>query len=101
MYVLDVAPEIAVPSLRHWYDNVPLPLAVTAHVTLLPAATLWALGCVVIEGAVLLDELLEDVSLDDVPIEIEPPPHPLNDDTTRAATNAGTTPHDRAPEREL
>ena len=46
-----VAPEMAVPFLRHWYVNVPDPLATTLNVAVCPTATVLEVGCVVMAGA--------------------------------------------------
>jgi len=75
-----VAPEIALPALRHWYDRVSLPLATTEKLALLPAATDCDAGWVVMVGAV-------DVDVEVDVLSVPPPPQAAN---KAVATNATT-----------
>jgi hypothetical protein len=53
LYVVLVAPPIAVPPKYHWYDvTAGRPEAVTVNWTLLPAVTVWLCGCVWMAGAI-------------------------------------------------
>jgi hypothetical protein len=39
-----VAPVMFAPLNRHWYDNCPVPVAVTLKLTVAPAFTIWLCG---------------------------------------------------------
>ncbi len=51
--VAPVAPVMFVPPFCHWYVGAGVPVAVTLKLAEPPAVTVWLLGWVVIEGAVL------------------------------------------------
>ena len=53
VYDDEVAPLIGLPFSFHWYVSGVVPLAATLKVAVAGAVTLWLLGCVVIDGAVL------------------------------------------------